>query len=116
MFPDGPRSIYLVLGHTDMRKGADTLAIVASQHGRFNPCDGSLYVFCNRQRTIVKILYWDRNGFCLFQKKLDKIHFYWPTTKNEVMSMEQRELRWLLDGLDVKKISVKGDGIYKRTR
>jgi transposase len=59
-------------------------------------------VFCNRRRTILKILYWDRNGFCLWHKRLEKQRFKWPSRPADVVQqIEQRELRWLLDGLQI---------------
>ncbi len=69
------QSIYLVLGYTDMRNSIDSLSIRLSAISSINVFDGSLFVFCNKKKTIVKILYYDRNGFCLFQKRLEKIHF-----------------------------------------
>jgi transposase len=91
---------FLVLGSTDMRKQIGTLAIVVEQHIRADPFSGHAYVFCNRQRTTIKILYWDANGFCLWQKRLESEHFRWPATPKQVMEMDARSLRWLLDGLD----------------
>ena len=68
------QSIYLVLGYTDMRKSIDSLSIRISAINSVDLFDGSMFVFCNKKKTIVKVLYYDRNGFCLFQKRLEKIN------------------------------------------
>jgi len=104
-------SIYLVLGFTDMRKNIDTLSILVSSLN-LNIFDGSMFVFCNKKKTIVKILYYDRNGFCLLQKRLDKIKFDWPKNNKDFKNIKYRELRWLLDGLVLDDVSTKGDGNY----
>ena len=52
---------------------------------------------------MIKILYWDRNGFCLWQKRLEKERFPWPETTAEVKEIQIRQLRWLLDGLDLSR-------------
>ena len=70
--------VYLALGHTDMRKSINGLSILVEQALDLSPFSGDLFVFCNRQRRIIKILYWDRNGFCLWQKRLEKDRFKWP--------------------------------------
>jgi len=92
--------IWLVLGATDMRKSIDALAVLVGDRLELDVFSGHLFVFCNRGRTIVKILYWDRNGFCLWYKRLERHHFIWPSSEKEVLEMEHRQLRWLLDGLD----------------
>jgi len=92
--------VYLVLGATDMRKAIDGLSILVADHLELDVFAGNLFVFCNRGRTIIKVLYWDRNGFCLWQKRLEKHRFAWPISRQEVLEMDQRELRWLLEGLD----------------
>jgi len=92
--------VYLALGHTDMRKAINGLSIVVEQL-ELDPFSGHLFVFSNRRRKILKILYWERNGFCLWQKRLEKQRFKWPKTEAEVMEVGQRELRWLLDGLKI---------------
>ena len=53
------------------------------------------------QATLVKILYWDQNGFCLWHKKLEKHIFLWPDSKEQVKTIGKRELSWLLDGIDL---------------
>jgi transposase len=58
-----------------------------------------MFAFSNRRRTVVKVLYWDSNGFALWQKRLERDRFRWPESRNEVLEIGGRELRWLLDGL-----------------
>jgi len=57
--------VYIALGVTDLRKSINGLSILVDQHFELNPFVGNLFAFCNRRRNLVKILYWDRNGFCL---------------------------------------------------
>ena len=64
--------VYLAVGTTDMRKQINGLSILVQETMELDPFSGSVYVFCNRQRSIVKALYWDRNGFCLWQKRQGK--------------------------------------------
>jgi len=93
--------VYLALGSTDMRKQINGLAILAQERMRLDPLSGSVFVFCNRRRSTVKALYWDRNGFCLWQKRLERDRFQWPEKAEDVMTISHRELRWLLDGLEL---------------
>ncbi len=99
MFLQSPElKVYLAMGYTDMRKAINGLSIVVEQL-ELDAFSGHLFVFCNRRKTILKIIYWDRNGFCLWQKRLEKQKFKWPKTEAEVVQVGQRELGWLLDGL-----------------
>ena len=84
-----------------MRKSVNGLSIMVSEHIGKDPLSGHLFVFCNRRKNILKILYWERNGFCLWYKKLEKELFRWPQNEDEVLEITSRELRWLLDGLDL---------------
>lgn len=93
--------VYLAVGSTDMRKQINGLAILVEQGMELDVFSGSVFVFCNRRRSTVKALYWDRNGFCLWQKRLEKDRFRWPGKAEEVMTISPRELRWLLDGLEL---------------
>lgn len=92
--------VYVVLGVTDMRKAINGLSLLVADHLQRDVFSGHLYVFCNRGRNIIKILYWDRNGFCLWQKRLEKHRFCWPESAEEVLELGHRELNWLLEGLD----------------
>ena len=94
-------SVYVAVGSTDMRKSINGLSILVEQALDLNPFSGDLFVFCNRMRNIVKILYWDRNGFCLWHKRLEKDRFRWPQSADEVLNIDQHQLQWLLSGLDI---------------
>ena len=90
--------VFLAPGFTDMRKSINSLSILVDCLD-LNPFSGHLFVFCNRRKTMLKILYWDRNGFCLWHKRLEKHRFSWPASVGAVMEIEPRSLGWLLDGL-----------------
>jgi len=93
--------VYLALGTTDMRKSINTLAVIVEGKLRLNPFSGHMFAFCNRRRDIIKILYWDRNGFCLWQKRLEKDRYPWPESEDEVIKLSRNELKWLIDGMEI---------------
>lgn len=93
--------VFLALGATDMRKAINSLSIIVSEQMHQDIFSGHLFVFCNSKRTILKILYWDKNGFCLWQKRLEKDRFKWPETREETMDITSRELSWLIAGLNI---------------
>jgi transposase len=96
--------VFLAPGNTDMRKQINTLSIMVEDTLSLDPFSGHLFVFCNRQRTILKVLYWDRIGFCLWQKRLEKHRFKWPQNVDEVMEIGPRELSFILEGLDFRTL------------
>ena len=97
--------VYIMPGYVDMRKAINGLSIFVAARG-MNAYDGSYFVFCGKSRQIIKIIYWETNGFCLWQKRLAKQKFSWPKDSGEAKKISSRELRWLLDGLD--PIQVRG--------
>ena len=103
--------VYLGLGNTDMRKSINGLSIIVENNFDLDPFSGHLFVFCNRSRNIMKILYWDRNGFCLWHKRLEKDRFKWPERLGDTCMIDERELMWLVEGLDLEQKSA-----YKRLR
>ncbi len=105
--------VFLAPGSTDMRKAINTLSIRVEDTLRLDPFSGHLFVFCNRGRTILKVLYWDRNGFCLWQKRLEKHRFNWPQNKDEVMEIGTRELSFILEGLDIRTVKPLEELKYK---
>ena len=104
MFLPSHTRVYLALGHTDMRKAINGLSILVEDQLHQDPFSGHLFVFCNRRRHIVKILYWDRNGFCLWQKRLEKHFFMWPESEDQLMTVDQNQLGWLLQGLSLDQV------------
>jgi transposase len=97
--PANPAQVYIATGVTDMRKSINGLLILIADQLDLDPLSGHLFAFCNRKRDIIKILYWDRNGFCLWHKRLEKDRFQWPETMEGVLNIRGHELTWLLDGL-----------------
>ena len=97
--------VYLKIGSTDLRKSVNGLSIMVSEILNKDPLSGHLFVFCNGTKKIIKALYWDRNGYCLWYKKLEKHRFHWPESHGEVLEINIREFSWLLEGL---KINQKG--------
>jgi len=100
-FPGKSVQVYLATGVTDMRKSIDSLSILVADRLDLDPFSGYLFCFCNRKKDMVKILYWDRNGFCLWHKRLEKDRFRWPQSEREAMTTDGRQLSWLLEGLSL---------------
>ncbi|WP_100788597.1 IS66 family insertion sequence element accessory protein TnpB [Leptospira adleri] len=96
----GSRKVYLRPGVTDLRKSINTLAIIVEGNMKKNPYSESLFLFCNRKKDKLKILYWDKSGFCLWQKRLEESKFPWPNTEEEVQKIPVERFHWLLNGID----------------
>lgn len=97
--------VYLCCERIDFRKGIRSLAVLVEQQLKLDPFSAQLFVFRNRQRNGVKILYWERNGFCLWQKKLERDRFHWPRASTEaVLTLNGQEINWLLDGFAISAI------------
>jgi transposase len=102
MRPGDEVDVYLCREFVDMRKSINGLSILVEQALGLDPFARRLFVFCNRKRDKLKILYWERTGFVLWYKRLEKDRFAWPLSgAEEVVSLRGRELNWLLDGIDV---------------
>src|SRR5438105_10942433 len=99
----GPEvTVYLCVAPVDMRKQAASLALLVEQSLGRNVFEPALYVFSNRRRDRVRIVYWERNGLCLWSKRVEKQQFIWPrSVSGETVTMSGRELNALLDGFDV---------------
>ena len=93
--------VFLAIGAIDMRKSINGLSLLVEEQFSLDLFTGNYFVFCNRRRDIVKILYWSDNGFCLWMKRLEKDLFRWPESAHEVMEVSRRALDWLLQGLDM---------------
>ena len=94
--------VYLCREPVDFRKAINGLSILVAEELALDPFSAQLFAFCNRRRDQVKLLAWERNGFVLWQKRLEKDRFRWPRDEgDEVVEVTGRELNWLLDGIDV---------------
>ncbi len=82
----------------DMRKSFDGLLGLVKNVLAEDPLSGTLYVFANRRGTYVKAVYWDRTGFCLFAKRLERGRFVFPS-RGETFEMSEQTFRLLLDGI-----------------
>jgi len=99
MIPSGVR-IWVAMGHTDMRKGMQGLALLVQQHLHRDPHGGDLYVFRGRSGSLVKVLWHDGVGMSLYARRLEKGRFVWPSAKEGVVSLTSPQLACLLDGID----------------
>jgi len=97
--------VHLCRDPVDFRKAINGLSILVAEELALDPFSAHVFAFCNRRRDQVKLLYWERNGFVLWQKRLEKDRFPWPRDESEmVREVRGRELNWLLDGLDVLRL------------
>ncbi len=83
-----------------MRKQINGLSVIVEEEFNDTPFSGNLFLFCNKTRRRLKILYWDRNGFCLWLKRLEQDRFPWPRNREEVLEITKEDLFMLLDGID----------------
>jgi len=96
----GTVRIFIRTGITDMRKQINGLSVLVQEEMLQDPLSGHLYLFCNKNRRRLKALYWDRNGFCLWIKRLEQDRFPWPMNDEQCRELTLRELEMLLAGID----------------
>lgn len=96
-------AVYLYCGIVDFRKAIDGLAALVERELGMSPFGDSLFVFINRRRDRIKALYWHRNGFCLWTKRLEAERFAWPRAEATQAScrIDLQQLEWLLEGFDL---------------
>ena len=87
-------------GSTDLRKAANGLSAIVQDDMRQDPFSGSVYLFCNRERKLLKAVYWDKTGFWLSQKRLEEARYPWPEDESEVRELTGEQLGMLLSGID----------------
>ncbi len=98
--------VFLCTSPTDMRKGFDTLAVLVRDGLGYDPLSGHLFLFVGRRRDRLKILYWDRDGYALWYKRLEQGTYRMPVAKPDAASIELKasELAMLLEGIDLRSI------------
>ena len=97
--PSGGR-IYLACGHTDMRRGFDGLAVMVQEVLTHDPHSGALFAFRGKRGDLLKLLWWDGQGLCLFAKRLEKGRFLWPRAVTGTVSLTKAQLAMLMEGID----------------
>ncbi len=101
MFTSVPE-VFLYRDYVDFRKYINGLSAIVEQQMQLSALDGSVYVFCNKGRDKLKVLYWDKTGFALWYKRLEKDKFKWPTKLDQLsFNLTEQQLHWLFDGFDV---------------
>lgn len=97
--PSGTR-VWLAAGVTDMRKGMDGLAALVQTALAENPFSGHIFVFRGRRGDLVKLLWFDGDGVCLFAKRLERGRFVWPQAASGSVALSPAQLSMLLEGID----------------
>jgi transposase len=92
--------VWLAAGVTDMRKGFNGLSALAEKVLKQNPYCGHLFVFRGRRGDLIKVIWFDGQGACLFSKRLEKGRFVWPSATNGKLSLTPAQLSMLLEGID----------------
>ena len=94
--------VYLCREPIDFRKSIGGLSVLVEQELELSPFGSALYVFINRHRNKIKVLYWHRNGFCLWLKRLEVDRFAWPQVdESATLEIGVQEFEWLLEGFDL---------------
>lgn len=92
--------VWLASGHTDMRRGFDGLALLVQEVLKRDPHNGHLFVFRGRRGGLIKVLWHDGQGLCLFAKRLERGRFIWPMTVGGPVTITAAQLGYLLEGID----------------
>lgn len=94
--------IYLYRHPVDMRKAINGLVAIVESEMALDPFTSRLFIFCNTARTIIKMVYWEGNGFALWMKRMEKSRFKWPRhLPLDVIELNAQQINWLLDGYDL---------------
>ena len=96
--------VWLCVEPVDFRKQITGLATLVQDALAMDPFSAQLFVFTNRRRTQCRILYWERCGFVLWQKRLERARFAWPRNAEAAVSLSGSQLNLLLDGYDIWRI------------
>ena len=105
--------IYIRPGNTDLRKAVNGLTAIIQGNMSEDPFNGNVYIFCNRDRKLIKAVYWDKTGFWLSQKRLEKDKYPWPMDAIEARELSEEQLQMLLAGIDFFKAHK--ELFYKKT-
>ncbi|MCP3662770.1 MAG: IS66 family insertion sequence element accessory protein TnpB [Gammaproteobacteria bacterium] len=100
--PGDDSVIYLYRHAVDMRKSINGLVAIVEGELEMDPFSSTLFIFCNTNRTLVKMVGWEGNGFILWMKRIDKARFRWPVNLPlDCVELSAQQINWLLDGYDL---------------
>jgi transposase len=92
--------VWLATGYTDMRRGFNGLALLVQEALKRDPHDGNLFVFRGRRGDLIKVIWHDGQGLCLFSKRLERGRFLWPSITDGTVTITPAQLGYLLEGID----------------
>jgi len=102
--------VFLAVEACDMRKSYNGLQALARERLGVDPCSGALFLFSNKRRNLLKVLYWDGTGMWVMGKRLERGRFSWPAGVNQddgKLALSHRALALLLEGVELKKLHQK---------
>jgi transposase len=108
--------ILLYRGFIDFRKRRRSLAALVESHLQEDPFSETLFLFVNRRRDCVRALYWDKTGFAMWEKELEKERFPMPRKSDRSGSviLDEKRVQWLLEGVDIWKLKPHAELSYSR--
>lgn len=101
--PSGCR-IYLAMEPINMNSSFDKLSLLVEEVIQQSPLNGHVFVFRNRSRDKIKMLLWDRSGFWIYYRRIEKGRFKIPKVNNDCIELSHEDLKLLLDGIDISKL------------
>jgi transposase len=102
--PPAGTKIWIAAGVTDLRRGFDGLSAQVQNTLEQQPFSGHIFVFRGRRGDIVKLLWWDGDGLCLFAKRLERGRFIWPKVESGTVQLSRAQLSMLLEGIDWRRV------------
>jgi transposase len=102
--PPAGTKIWIAAGVTDLRRGFDGLSAQVQNTLQQQPFSGHIFVFRGRRGDIVKLLWWDGDGLCLFAKRLERGRFIWPKIESGTVQLSRAQLSMLLEGIDWRRV------------
>ena len=104
LLPESGVRLWLYTPPTDMRKSFDGLSALVRQKLAEDPTSGQLFVFINRRRTQLKVLYFEQGGYCLWSKRLEQGHFHFNAQGGDKQVLNWTELKLIIEGIDLRSV------------
>ena len=104
LLPESGVRVWLYIPPTDMRKSFDGLSALVRQKLNEDPTNGQLFVFINRRRTQLKVLYFEQGGYCLWSKRLEAGHFHFNAQGQDKQALRWTDLKLIIEGIDLASV------------